>query len=140
MQPIKERVIPWVTLAIAGLAVWLSFDNIPFSSEIVVYQGWCPTARTGTGVCQAGEQSGNPIAYKAYPETQSVIYWFKDEAPSRMTNCAVRDAKNWSCNQGEGYSTAMVDGRLSETSKLGVLFYQVPKYRWYWLWLHTNTF
>jgi hypothetical protein len=57
-----------------------------------------------------------------------------------MTNCAVRDAKNWSCNQGEGSSSAMVDGWFSETGKLGQIFYQVPKYKWYWLRLHTKTF
>jgi hypothetical protein len=140
MQRILDHVIVWVTLIAIGMGIWITFDNIPFASEIVVYQGWCPTAKTQAGVCQTGEESGNPITYKASQETQSVVYWFNNQAPSRMTNCAVRDAKNWSCNQGEEYSTAMVDGKLSEINKLGVMYYQVPKYRWYWLWLHTKTF
>ena len=119
------------------IGVWLTFDNAPFTSEIMVYQGWCPSARTDVGTCQSGEEAGNPVTYKASQETQSVVYWFKDQVPSRLTGCAVRDAKNWSCQRGGGYATAMVDGRLSETSKLGVMFYQVPKYKWYWLWLHS---
>ena len=135
-----ERAIPWAILFFVGVAAWLSFDNAPFSNEIVVYQGWCPTPRTDSGVCRASEESGNPITYKASQETQSVIYWFKSQAPSRMTACAVRDATNWSCSQGDGYSTAMVEGMRLETSKLGVMYYQVPKYKWYWLWLHTKTF
>ena len=140
MQEIMKQLTAWIAFAAVGLGVWLSFDDILFANEIAVYQGWCPRLRTEAGVCQVGEESANPVTYKASPETQSVVYWFKDHAPSRMTNCAVRDAKNWSCNQGEEYSTAMVDGRLAETSKLGPMFYQVPKYKWYWLWLHTNTF
>lgn len=139
MQHIVSRVIVCITVLAAGLGLWLAFDNLPLASEIVVYQGWCPTTRTEAGVCLAGEQSGNPITYKASQETQSVVYWFKSQPPSHMTNCAVRDSLNWSCNPGEGYSTVMVDGNVSETSRLGAMFYQVPKYKWYWLWLHTNT-
>jgi len=136
-----EQVIAWGVLIAVALGAWLSFDNIPFANEVVVYQGWCPTTRTEAGVCKAGEESVNPITYKASQATQSVVYWFKDQAPTHMTNCAVRDAKNWSCNQGEGlYSTVMIDGKLSQTStsRFGVVspFYQVSKFRWYWLWLH----
>lgn len=140
VQRIMNRIIALIALIAVGLGAWLTFDNNPFTNEIVVYQAWCPTPRTGAGVCQSGEESANPIMYKAYPETQSVVYWFKNHAPSRMTNCAVRDARNWSCGQGEGYATAMVDGRLVQTSKNGLMFYQVPKHKWYWLWLHTKTF
>jgi hypothetical protein len=140
MQEVTKQATAWFAFVAVCLGVWLTFDNVPFANEIVVYQGWCPKPRTDAGMCQAGEESANPVTYKASLEMQSVVYWFKDQAPSHMTNCAVRDAKNWSCNQGEGYSNAMVDGRLSETSKLSQMFYQVPKYKWYWLWLNTKTF
>jgi hypothetical protein len=139
MQRTVDQVVAWAVLITIGLGLWLTFDNVLFASEIVVYQGWCPTARTEAGTCPAGEQSANSVTFKASQDTQSVVYWFKNQAPSRMTKCAVRDARNWSCDQSEGYLSAMVDGSISETSSLGSMFYQVPKYKWYWLWLHTST-
>ena len=139
MQRTVEKLVAWAFLITMGAGLWLAFDNAPFASEIVVYQGWCPTARSEAGTCPAGEQSANPVTFKAFPETQSVVYWYKNQAPSRMTKCAVRDAENWSCNEGEGYLSAMVDGRISERTGLASMFYQVPKYKWYWLWLHTST-
>ena len=129
-----------ITLIIAAAAMWLLFDNPPFASEIMVYQGWCSTPISDAKACRGNEESANPVTYKALSDNQTVIYWFEGRAPDRLTNCAVRDAKNWSCGQGEGFSTTMIEGRISETSKFGVIFYQVPKYRWYWLWLHTNSF
>ena len=127
-----------VLVVVAALLVWFFFGHAPFSSEVTVYQAWCPSARTKAGVCSAGEEAANLITYKASPETQTVIYWFKGGAPSSMRQCAVRDATNWSCYQNTPYSTSMVNGKLIYSSALGQPFYQVPKYKWYWLWLHTK--
>lgn len=125
-------------LVAATLLAWFLFGHAPFASEITVYQAWCPSARNAAGVCNSGEEAANPVTYKASPDTQTVVYWFKGGAPSSMTHCAIRDARNWSCNKDSPYATSMVNGELTYSSVLGQPFYQVPKYKWYWLWLQTK--
>jgi hypothetical protein len=79
--------------------------------------------------------------YKAFPDQQSVIVWIGSEAPSKLDNCAVRDALNWRCTKSDKkvgtVELSMANGRLSETvdgypSPSLTLFYQAPRWRW-WL-------
>ena len=122
------------------IAVWLFTDSAPFRSEVTVYFGSCTEARQNSK-CKAKEEAANPATYKAIVDQQTVVYWIGDGEPSRMTPCAVRDAKNWSCQIGNGNGlfpdakTAMVDGALIKTGRgdLDEFFYQVPKWRWWWL-------
>lgn len=126
-SPVTGLIVAAVVLA------WFLFGYAPFASEITVYQAWRPRARTAEGVCTSGEEAANPATYKASPDTQTVVYWFKGGAPSSMAHCAVRDARDWSCNQDSSYAISMVDGQLIYSGSLAQPFYQVPKYRWYWL-------
>ena len=73
--------------------------------------------------------------YKAFPDQQSVIVWIGGDAPSKLGNCAVRDALNWRCTKsdkkGGTVELAMANGLLSETvngypSPSLTLFYQAP--------------
>ena len=122
------------------VAVWLCTESVPFRSEVTVYSGWCSEARQNSK-CKAKEEAANPTTYKAIVDQQTVVYWIGDGEPSKMTPCAVRDAKNWSCQVGSGSNwfpdakTAMVDGALIKSGGGGFdgLFYQVPKWRWWWL-------
>lgn len=119
----------------AFVAVWLAFDPSTFTGEVMVYRAWCPRALTNVDTCPDDEKSANRITYKASSETQSVVYWVKGAAPSRLTKCAVRDARNWSCNESSPSAVEMVDGKLTAAWMAADSLYQVPKYQWYWLWL-----
>jgi hypothetical protein len=120
-----------------GAAAWLFSDHVPFQREVTVYLGWCPNTRTA-GECAGGEEAGGITTYKAVEETQSVVYWSEDGAPSGMTKCAVRDASNWSCPLSETYVVSMAAGKTNDHPVFGMPYYQVSKARWWWLWLHTK--
>ena len=42
-EKIRRVVVEVAVLIAAGFGAWFAFDNFPFSSEIVVYNAWCPT-------------------------------------------------------------------------------------------------
>jgi hypothetical protein len=136
----KDQLVGWGVLAGIVLA-WLFIEPaLPFGSETTVYLGWCPAGRVN-GVCQKGEEVGDPVTYKAVVDAQAIMYFYPNQPPNLLHGCAVRDARNWSCSESEGVTIAMVDGKLAiPRSSLTPSFYQVPKWRWYWVSLHTKTF
>lgn len=136
MKSLKDLIV-WIAVAALGLGMWLYVEHPPFSSEVTVYLGWCPTPLEA-GVCPKGEESGQQWIYKASEPTQSVVYWSKGGAPYRITECAVRDAMNWTCHAFQEDEESMFDGRLKKHFLPGVTYYQVSKARWYWLWLNTT--
>jgi hypothetical protein len=59
----------------------------------------------------------NRQVYKAFPETQTVIYWFPgiEEVPGKLAKCTVRDRLNWKCEYKDGSGKViMEDGRFQE--------------------------
>lgn len=127
-----------ILLAVFG-AFWLFVDHLPFSDERTVYLGYCTTQRVAD-VCSAKEESANPTTYRATAGDTHVVYWVNGTAPRSYGKCAVRDAGNWSCQIDESYEVGLVDGKLFErTSVYANPFCQVPKWRWYWLWVHTKS-
>jgi hypothetical protein len=75
------------------------------------------------------------------PVLPSVIVWIGNDAPSKLSNCAVRDALNWRCanrdKQGGAVEQSMANGQLTETvdgypSPSLTVFYQTSRGRW-WL-------
>ena len=122
--------------------LWAFGESLPFGSEITVYNAFC-TAERKDGRCNAVEQTAKTTTYKAFPEQQTVVYWFSDNtAPKRFWHCAVRDARNWSCQYGTELQQfpevkyEMVDGEFDDVIP-GTLsaagFYRVPKWRWWWI-------
>ena len=82
-----------------------------------------------------------PETYKAFPDQQSVIVWIGNDAPSKLSNCAVRDALDLALHENRQeigtVEQSMADGQLTETiggdaSPSLTIFYQAPRWRW-WL-------
>jgi hypothetical protein len=135
-----DKIIGYLlTMAIAA-GVWLSFDNAPFATEITVYKASCPELRTKNLKCLKGEFPQAKETYRANSESQTVIYWQDGFAPQRLSGCAVRDSKNWSCTKHEDYTKNMVDGIFSDTSEFAGIYYQTSKLQWYKLWLKNYFF
>lgn len=139
-----EKLVAWllggVLLAVAGFVIWPAFEH--FKGEATVYRMFCTSAPENSNSCGLKhELTSTPETYKVFPDQQSVIVWIGSEAPSKLSNCAVRDALNWRCTrtdkQGATIEQSMANGELSETvdgfASPGLsVFYQVPRWRW-WL-------
>ena len=127
-------------LGLAAFFLWPTFEH--WSGEATVYRMFCTSDRDAATPCVLkNELTSVPETYKAFPDQQSVIVWIGSDAPSRLSNCAVRDALNWRCTKndrlGVTVEQSMANGQLSETvdgspSPSLTLFYQVPRWRW-WL-------
>lgn len=140
LEAFFQKVVGYGVFVAMAAGIWLMMDNTPFSSERTVYLGWCPTPLVN-GTCPKGEESGNPTTYRADRETNSVTHWTDGSPPRSYQNCAIRDASNWSCHIDDNYEVSMVDDKVTETGGLlADMYYPVPKWRWYWLRLHTKTF
>lgn len=50
--------------------------------------------------------------FRAEKSNNSVTYWHDDDLPDSRLNCAIRDKKNWRCEDG----FSMVDGAFSAAS------------------------
>ncbi len=126
------------------VALWAFGNSLPFLDEITVYDMLCTGARKD-GVCKSKEETAGQTTYKVLTDQQTVIFWSGNgDAPKRLRNCAVRNAKNWSCSDESGgkttYVQKMIDGQyhfsLREDSFFdasSAAFYQVPKWRWWWV-------
>jgi hypothetical protein len=114
-------------------ALWVFSDSLPLADEITVYTAYSDGEREG-GTCIAKEHALSKRTYKALVDQQMVINWRDGNAPESLTKCAVRNARNWSCESSYG-SVLMVDGAYHDPSS--ATFYQVPK--WYWWWLKATS-
>lgn len=134
-----RRLTVAICLALIGVSGWLFSDRLPLKREVTVYLGWCPQPLVA-GACASGEEAANPTTYRADASSQVVVYWSEGQAPSRLQDCAVRDAVNWACGAFEAARVSMVEGKLSEAAPPMSAFYQVSKAKWLWLDLHTKRF
>jgi hypothetical protein len=143
-ETVAERIaaclIAGLLLVLAAFLMWPAFEH--FKGEATVYRMFCASNRNDDGPCVfRDELTSVTETYKAFPDQQSVIVWIGSEAPSKLDNCAVRDALNWRCTKSDKkvgtVELSMANGRLSETvdgypSPSLTLFYQAPRWRW-WL-------
>jgi hypothetical protein len=139
-EHIKAWVFGIIGLGLVAFFIWPIFEQM--RGEVTVYNMFCKTQRI-QGQCKADEeQTANPQSFKVYPDQQSVIYWIGDSAPTKYSNCAVRDTINWRCTQGRSGEArmeySMVDATYGETLDFPFIpstatFYQVPRWRWWWL-------
>lgn len=138
---------PIFFVAVIGL-LWVFGERFPFWSEVTVYQAYCKEGRKDAE-CMSQEENTEPLTYKFVTEQQSIVYWLGDEgAPSKYNNCAIRNARNWSCILGDSRARGgpvvekrMVGGEVYDfvdyqRVENDLTFYQVPK--WYWWWLRFN--
>ena len=95
--------------------------------------------------CEKGENNKNPcinlpsITYKASSDRQEVIYWADSGSPATLTDCAVRDRKNWECwYKDRTGRLSIADGEFQEEIREPVLnrdvfdsVRYVPKWKWW---------
>src|ERR1700744_2948501 len=118
----REKIAAWliggIVLAVAAFFTWPAYERL--SGEATVYRMFCTSGRKDDSRCGLkNELTSMTETYKAYPEQQSVIVWIGNDAPSKLNNCAVRDALNWRCSridkQGVTVEQSMASGQLPET-------------------------
>jgi hypothetical protein len=129
-----------ILLGLAAFFMWPAYEHL--KGEATVYRMFCTSDRADDSPCALkNELTSVSETYKAFPDQQSVIVWIGNEAPSRLNNCAVRDALNWRCTrtdkQGGTIEQSMANGQLTETvdgypSPGLSVFYQATRLRW-WL-------
>ena len=143
-ETVAERIVTFliggVLLGVAAFLMWPTFEH--FKGEATVYRMFCASNRNDNDPCVLREELTSVTeTYKAFPDQQSIIVWIGDDAPSKLSNCAVRDALNWRCTKidkkGGTVEQSMANGQLPETvdgypSPSLTLFYQAPRWRW-WL-------
>ena len=127
-------------LGLAAFFVWPAYERL--NGEATVFRMFCTSDHNDGSPCVLRDELTSVTeTYKAFPDQQSVIVWIGSEAPSKLSNCAVRDALNWRCTKsdrkGGAVEQSMANGQLTETvdgypSPSLTLFYQTPRWRW-WL-------
>jgi hypothetical protein len=141
-EAVGDRIVAWliggIVLGLAIFFMWPVYERL--IGEATVYRMFCASDRDTPCVLR-DELTSVPETYKAFPDQQSVIVWIGNDAPSKLSNCAVRDALNWRCTRADKkvgtVEQSMADGQLTETiggdaSPSLTIFYQAPRWRW-WL-------
>ena len=81
-----------VIIVLTAFALWL-MDVNPFSSETTVYSIYCGKDTGEEGKCIDLAS----ITYEVFPDRQEVAYWTDTGTPATLTDCTVRDRRNWEC-------------------------------------------
>lgn len=143
-ETVGDKIVSWIVgggmLSLAAFFVWPVFDRM--SGETTAYRAFCASERKGDKACPLKDEAASITeTFKAFPDQQSVITWIGDGAPSKLSDCAVRDVLNWRCTSRDSFGvvveTTMMNGQLSETidgqpSPSFRMFYQTARWRW-WL-------
>jgi hypothetical protein len=140
---VGDRIVAWlmggILLGLAVFSMWPAYEHL--NGEATVYRMFCTSDRKDGRCGLKDELTSVTETYKAYPDQQSIIVWIGNDAPAKLSNCAVRDALDWRCSRidkkGVTIEQSMADGQLSETVNGGAspgleIFYQAPRWRW-WL-------
>lgn len=84
------------------------------NGEITVYPIQC-TESIQNDICNGDWVSLNTTTYRVSAERQFIIYWAFFDIPSKLTECVVRDVKNWKGSYPDGSgSLQMEDGQFSK--------------------------
>lgn len=87
-----------------------------FSSEITEYSIICKE-KPILNKCDNPKYTLSKTNYKVIPNRQEVVYWVEDFSPERLTKCAIRNKKNWSCKYNdESAEFGFKDGNFYEIS------------------------
>jgi len=107
-------------------------------SEITNYPLQCRES-VRAGACENIEYGLRKITYKVMPDRQEVMHWVQGFPVERLTKCAVRDRKNWSCTFNDGSAEFGFNGGAywERTITPGALSAWIEKEvhvsRWQWL-------
>lgn len=118
-----------VMVATPFVGLWAFSDSLPFQEEVTTYTALCG-GEFKDGKCKSKEQALSNHTYKPIVDKQMVVHWGENGVPERYDQCAVRNVRSWACEEAFG-SAVMIDGNYRDRSS--DVFYQVPK--WYWWWL-----
>ena len=119
--------------------LWAYGDLLPFGSEVTIYDMSCLGQWTN-GKCIGQERTNGTTTYKAFPEQQTVVWWYgppDSSEPQRYWHCAVRDARNWTCQNGitleelPAIQFKMIDGEMQGLPVGEFPFYTVSKWHWW---------
>lgn len=140
--------------AVVPASFWFFSGSIiawtPLESEATVYMLSCDGAQVG-GVCNGKEEADLPFTYKVSVDEHAVLYSRMDgpDILRRLPFCTIRDARDWLC-QWEGDKIpksrfGMVAGKYVEiatctSDATREMFYQVPMWRWWLVWLREKLF
>lgn len=123
-------------LAFFLLCAWLFLDAGGLNGEITIYEDVCFSGGDIKN-CPKDNRSLTRMTYKAILETQTIVYWnsFSDDNfPMKMSDCAIRNEKNWACNSGETF-IYMINGQYAEMNQTtytkSIYINQLPKWRWW---------
>lgn len=103
--PTEEKGLnPIISLVILGVVILFVikvFDWGFFKSEITAYPAMC-SEKVALGSCSNPEFTLNRTTYKVLSDRQEVLYWSEVSGDvQRLTKCAVKDRKNWSCKYND---------------------------------------
>lgn len=105
-------------------------------SEISKYELECSEA-TRFGVCEKVAYGLRKTTYKVMPDRQEVLHWVQGFPVERLTKCAVRDRKNWSCAFNDNSAEFGFNGGAywERTRKAGLFDASTRLHisRWQWL-------
>lgn len=115
------------------LTFWL-FGWNSFSTKTTVYSVYC-----GKDVGDHGPCVDLPlITYQASPDRQEVAYWTDTGSPTTLTDCVVRDHRNWECwYKNRVGRLSMVDGKFRDEIRDTVLdrdVFESVRYVSKWKW------
>jgi hypothetical protein len=123
----------FIFLAFIAFCFWLFSDGVPFQNEVTIYNAFCTKGRIDNK-CNSKEETAKAVTYKAVAEQNTMVHWADGNPPTKYDNCAIRNAKNWTCRI-EDYSYQMLDGEYSvKSSSIWFLpspFYGISKWRWW---------
>ena len=120
----------WLAIVVA---LFLFQDGLPFHRTSEVHYAYCFGADL-VGKCQKVTETGPINSYRPDRDHNTVAYWSDNNWPSVYANCVIRDADNWSCEQGQG-NQHMLNGTLylnDSATPLPSTLHQVERWRW-WL-------
>ena len=120
----SEDIVLYAILAAIGFGVWVT-DSFPFSSEYTAYPISCEEQQKKT-VCKNLDK----LNYKVFEDTQKVVMWLDRGFPLPLTDCVVRDKKNWACFRSSTQGTVVIDATLQTHPKEEGVFY-IAKWRWW---------
>lgn len=130
----------WVILGLIVLFIFISVDWGYYKKEITSYMAICDTPVV-LGQCNSRAHTSNTYktTYKIFADKQEVVYWnaeFKEI--QKLTKCAIRDRKNWSCKYDDesaefGFSDGKFWNETKETiaPELAEKEFYISKLRWY---------
>jgi hypothetical protein len=86
-------------LIIASIYKFLNLGGL-FNSEITAYAVICKE-KPVLNKCDNPEYAHGKTTYKVNESRQEVIYWVEGFPPERLTKCAIKDKRNWSCKYND---------------------------------------